>query len=341
MLDQISKFPSTRFMGSKEKIVHHIWEALRDYTFHSALDLFSGSGVVSYMLKAAGKQVITNDYMHMCGAIAIALVENREIRLNDASIDALLRPHPTIDGFVQGTFAGLYFSDEDNRCIDTIRANIARLEDRYERAIALSALVRACIKRRPRGIFAYVGDKYDDGRKDLSLCIEEHFRAAVAVINDAVFDNGQSNVAWCGDAMSVRGTPDLVYIDPPYFSPLSDNEYVRRYHFVEGLARDWSGVDIQWHTKTRKFKSYPTPFSSRDGARSALGELFARFRQSIIVVSYSSNALPHRDDIVEMMSRYKQQVRVHSLDYRYSFGNQGHKVGNNNNRAEEYLFIGA
>ena len=24
--------------------------------------------------------------------------------------------------------------------------------------------------------------------------------------------------------------PDLVYIDPPYYSPLSDNEYVRRYH---------------------------------------------------------------------------------------------------------------
>ena len=59
------------------------------------------------------------------------------------------------------------------------------------------------------------------------------------------------------------------------------------------------------------------------------------------MVSYSSNALPHRDDIVEMMSRYKQHVRVHSLDYRYSFGNQGHKVGKNNNRAEEYLFIGA
>lgn len=57
--------------------------------------------------------------------------------------------------------------------------------------------------------------------------------------------------------------PDLVYIDPPYYSPLSDNEYVRRYHFVEGLARDWKGVEIQENTVTKKFKSYPTPFSTR------------------------------------------------------------------------------
>ena len=48
--------------------------------------------------------------------------------------------------------------------------------------------------------------------------------------------------------MLVKETADLVYIDPPYFSALSDNEYVRRYHFVEGLARNWKmliGSQIQ------------------------------------------------------------------------------------------------
>ena len=52
--------------------------------------------------------------------------------------------------------------------------------------------------------------------------------------------------------------------------PLSDNEYVRRYHFIEGLARDWKGVEIQEHTQTKKFKSYPTPFSTRKGAADSL-----------------------------------------------------------------------
>ena len=65
-------------------------------------------------------------------------------------------------------------------------------------------------------------------------------------VNKAVFDNGKQNRSRHGDAMDLRVEhAGLVYIDPPYYSPLSDNEYVRRYHFVEGLARDWKDVEIQ------------------------------------------------------------------------------------------------
>ena len=141
--------------------------------------------------------------------------------------------------------------------------------------------------------------------------------------------------------MTVRWKPDLVYIDPPYYSPLSDNEYVRRYHFVEGISRDWQNVELQWHTKTRKFKSYPTPFSSYGGARDAFDRLFKRFADSIIVVSYSSNALPDREEITTLMAKYKDQVSVVSLDHLYSFGNHAHRTHDNNNRAKEYLFVGS
>ena len=118
----------------------------------------------------------------------------------------------------------------------------------------------------------------------------------------------KANRARCGDAMAFRGRSDLVYIDPPYYSPFSDNEYVRRYHFVEGIARDWQDVHIQWHTKTRKFKSYPTPFSTHTGARDAFARLFRRYKDSIIVVSYSSNGLPNPEEITALMAKYKEQV---------------------------------
>ena len=320
--------------------MHHIWEAVRDLTFDSVMDLFSGSGVVSYMFKSAGKQVFANDYMFMCETAAIALIENNSVTLEDSEINALLRESPCADNFVQKTFANLYFSEEDNRTIDHIRANIKRIRNRYKRAIALSALVRACMKKRPRGIFTFVGERYDDGRRDLNLSIEEQFRAAVHLINSAVFDNGRASRARCGDAMFVRQKPDLVYIDPPYFSPLSDNEYVRRYHFVEGISRDWQDVQLQLHTKTKKFKSYPTPFSSNVGAREAFERLFRKFNDSIIVVSYSSNALPTREEITALMAKYKDKVSVVSFDHLYSFGNHAHRAHDNNNRAKEYLFVG-
>ncbi len=115
---------------------------------------------------------------------------------------------------------------------------------------------------------------------------------------------------------------------------------MRRYHFVEGLARDWQGVEIQEHTVTKKFKSYPTPFSSRKGAAEAFDLLFKRFRDSVLVVSYSSNSQPTLDEMVAIMTKHKRHVEVVPVDYRYSFGNQGHKVGDNNNAVQEYLFVG-
>lgn len=338
---QAMKYPSTRYMGSKNKLLTEIWAVASQFEFETALDLFSGSGVVGYMLKSHGKTVVSNDYMAMSATFAKAMIENNEITLSQNETLALLEPKNPVDRFVETTFQGLYFNDDDNRLIDIVRANIKAVKNPYKRAIAMSALIRACLKKRPRGIFTYVGHRYDDGRKDLLMTFRAQFLEAVDMVNAAVFNNGKQNKARNGDAMSLKNRDSgLVYIDPPYYSPLSDNEYVRRYHFVEGLARDWQGVEIQEHTVTKKFKSYPTPFSSRKGAAEAFDMLFKRFRESVLVVSYSSNSQPTLDEMVAIMAKHKRHIEVVPVDYKYSFGNQGHKVGDNNNDVQEYIFVG-
>ncbi|MBC3871141.1 Dam family site-specific DNA-(adenine-N6)-methyltransferase [Undibacterium oligocarboniphilum] len=338
---QATLYPPTRYMGSKNKLLAEIWAVASQFEFDTAIDLFSGSGVVSYMLKSHGKAVISNDYMAMSATFTKAMVENKDITLTNEEALALLEPPIAIDHFVEQKFQGLYFTDEENRLIDVLRANIKALKNPYKRAIAMSALIRACFKKRPRGIFTYVGHRYDDGRKDLSMTFRAQFLEAVDAVNNAVFDNGQECKSRNGDAMTLKKTePGLVYIDPPYYSPLSDNEYVRRYHFVEGLARDWKGVEIQEHTITKKFKSYPTPFSSRKGAAEAFNILFKHFRESVLVVSYSSNSQPTLDEMVSIMAKHKSHVEVVPVDYKYSIGNQGSKVGDNKNDVQEYIFVG-
>jgi len=338
--ERAAQYPPTRYMGSKEKLLPYIKDVVENFEFETAMDLFSGSGVVGYLFKTMGKQVLSNDYMAMSSTIATAMIENNDQTLSPNEIDQLFAQNESCDNFVAKTFKGLYFSQADNKTIDLVRANIRNIRNPHKRAIAMSSLIRACLKKRARGIFTYTGLRYNDGRADLKLSIEEHTRKAAQLINAAVFDNGYKNKARNGDAMSVRFKPDLVYLDPPYFSELSDNEYVRRYHFVEGLARNWEGVDMQWHTKTKKFKSYPTPFSSRLGAYEAFDRLFKKLKDSIIVVSYSSNSLPTKDEIVHLMAKYKSHVEVVDIDYRYSFANQGHKKDNNRNEVKEYIFVG-
>ena len=336
---QIDRYPPTRFMGSKSKLLPYIWAVAERFSFDKVIDLFSGSGIVGYMFKAQGKTVISNDYMAMAATFSKAMIENSCTILPPDEAKSLLCATEDNDRFVETTFKGLYFTDADNALIDTLRSNIKKMQNEYKRAIAMTALIRACMKKRARGIFTYVGNRYDDGRRDLKKSLEQHFSEAVEAVNAAVFDNGKQNKAKCGDALQLRTElPDLVYIDPPYYSPFSDNEYVRRYHFVEGLARDWNGVELQTDTQTKKFKSYPTPFSTKNGAEAAFDQLFKKYANSILIVSYSSNSLPTQDEMVALMAKHKKHVEVVPINYQYSFGNQSAHA--NKNTVQEFLFVG-
>jgi DNA adenine methylase len=336
----LRNFPGTRFMGSKYSVLPFIWDSVKHLEFDSVLDLFSGSSCVSYMFKQYGKQVISNDFLTFCYHFSKALIENNDTTLTSSDLEFLLSPNKSADEFISKTFKGLYFTDEENAFLDNVRTNIDLLKSSMKKSLALAALSRACLKRRARGIFTYVGDRYNDGRKDLQLGLREHFIQNVEAFNRAVFTNGFKNKAYNRDALRLDVNADLVYIDPPYFGPHSDNDYTRRYHFIEGLCRKWEGLEIQWNSKTKKFKRYETPFSSIDTVNDAFISIFDRCRDSIIVVSYSSNSIPTKNELSSMLKSFKKTVQVIQISHRYSFGNQGFKVGNIANNVIEYLFVG-
>lgn len=338
---QNDHFPNTRYMGSKEKMLPYISAVVENLKFDTVIDLFSGTGAVSYLFKSLGKQVYSNDYMKFSSDFSKATIENKGETLSEKDINLLLNNVPEhMDTFVSETFKDLYFTDTDNGFLDLIRSNTKLITNPYKKAIISAALSRACMKRRPRGIFTYTGNRYDDGRKDLQLSLQEHFLNAVTAFNSAVFDNGRENKSLNMDFMAVNNDADLIYMDPPYYSPLSDNEYVRRYHFVEGLSRNWKGVQMQWNTKTKKFKNYPTPFSTKSGTYKAFHDLFKKYSNKKVLVSYSSNSLPTKDEMITIMSDYFNNVKVYSVDYKFSFGTHHSKVGNINNQVKEYLFLG-
>ena len=58
----LPRFPSTRYQGSKRKILPELAQAFRSLEFTSVLDLFSGSGMVTLLLRHLAKQVDSNDF---------------------------------------------------------------------------------------------------------------------------------------------------------------------------------------------------------------------------------------------------------------------------------------
>src|SRR5207248_2335655 len=107
-------------------------------------------------------------------------------------------------------------------------------------------------------------------------------------------------------------------------------------HFLEGLSVYWRGQTIMENTATKKIEKRFTPFAYKRTIREAFRELFFRFRQSTIVLSYSSNSVPEEKELLELLSREKQDVQVFSVPHWYSFGTHASARRRN---VQEYLFV--
>ena len=338
-LDRITCYPELRYMGSKRRLLPWIQEVLYA-PFNSALDPFCGSGCVAYLLKCMGKRVVASDFLNFSSIFATASIENASQQLDGPAVKMLLGPAGNADDFIERTYAGIFYTRDDLRFLDKVSANIRRLAHPYQQALAKSALIRSCLKRQPRGVFTVSGDlsKYDDGRRDLRISLEEHFIEQIGVFNSLVFYNGHRNRAAQRNIFDLRPRSiDLVYLDPPYVPRSDDNCYIKRYHFLEGLSCYWENLEIDYSTKVRKIPKRFTPFSYRRTALDAFDRMFRLFRRSIIVLSYSSNGYPDLEHLEEILRKYKSQVRVYERPHRYHFGT--HRAVN---RAEvdEYLIVG-
>lgn len=340
-----NEFPSTRYQGSKAKLTQWIWEQIADLDFVTCLDAFGGTGAVSYRLKQEGKKVTYNDLLRFNYYIGLALIENSRIHLDPDEINWLLKMHPQViyPSFVHDNFSGIYFTDEENVWIDQTITNIRQLSNIYKFAIAFFALCQACLIKRPYNLFhrknLYIRfaevDRSFGNKVTWDRPFDEWFRIFVEEANQAIFDNGHTNCALNLDASDVPGEYDLIYIDTPYISNRGVAvDYFGFYHFLEGLTiyDEW-GKHINRRTKHLRLKPRQNEWTDKNQIHSAFDRLFERYKQSIIVVSYRSDGIPSEAELVSLLKRYKQNVRVeHFGQYKY--------VLSTNSKSEEILLIG-
>jgi DNA adenine methylase/adenine-specific DNA-methyltransferase len=336
-IGHVSEFPRLRYMGSKYRLVPYLAEVFTELGGRSALDAFSGNGVVSYLLKALGYRVTANDFLTFPSVIARATVVNQDQTLTCDDIEEICGPPADDRDFIRRTFKGLYFTDDDREFLDSAWSHIDKMTG-HKRDLAIAALVLASARRQPRGVFTFTDLRYDDGRRDLRLSLREHFRERAAEYNRVIFDSGQPCMALSGDVFALEPRPyDVVYLDPPYAPPKDDNCYIKRYHFLEGLSVYWRGQTIMENTRTKKLAKRYTPFSYKHTITDALRRTLKQFQDSAIVLSYSSNAVPDAETIEALLREVKDKVEVRRADHTYTFGT--HSAAQRRTVAE-YLFIG-
>ena len=113
-------------MGSKNKIITQLYSVFKDLKFDSALDLFSGSGSVSYLLKCMNKS-ISNDFLSYASNLSKSIIQNSN-KLTKNDIKYLLKKPKNYDRFVQ-TNSKYFFSNNENDFIDFVRHNINKINN--------------------------------------------------------------------------------------------------------------------------------------------------------------------------------------------------------------------
>ncbi len=341
---ELRRPPATRYQGSKHKLLEALCGQFSQLEFETALDAFAGTGSVAYALKSLGKLVTANDVLRSNHITSLALVENSRTTLCDAAVEKVLSPRSgrRYDDLIARNFAGIYFTDEENQQLDVLAQNISRLTDRYQRAIAYYALFQACIAKRPynlfhrRNLYMRTADvqRSFGNKATWDTPINEHFRRHAAAANGAVFESSLCKAS-CGDVMDVDGDFDFVYIDPPYINGKGVGvDYRDFYHFLEGLC-DYGGweANIDRRRKHLPLTRVESPWTNPSQIESAFEELFARFADSILAVSYRSDGIPGIEGLATQLGRFKRRVTVVALRrYQYALSKNG--------KSQEMLLIG-
>jgi len=336
------QFPEPQYLGAKH--THLAWiKKFIPNNVKTAIDAFSGSQSVAYLLKQMGYKTITNDFLNFNNQIGIALIENKGVKLTEADLRLLFQPAENKDEYelFESIFTNVFFEREEALFLDNFRANIPLLEGREKQAIAFAVMNRSMTRKITMGHFAhtqalvYANDPERIKRnRSLVRPIKEIFEDILPKYNNSVFDNKRDNQSFNQNILDLLPTLndiDLAYFDPPYCDSHAD--YQGFYHLLETYTEYWKDK-----TFVNGIKRYePQRFSGFDKKRDVIAsfEKLFEFSEDIPnwLISYNNRSYPGVDEFARLLSKYRD-VTIEAKTYRNGRGGKGSVAG-----SQEILFV--
>lgn len=339
----ISGFPNTRYQGSKRKLLSFLGQHLSKLHYSSALDLFSGSGIVSLYFRSQGVNVHANDYMRfstLCSKVLCRLdtraleycnhKQNLTYLFDEASI--ITTP------LVYEHYKSIYFTDEENLQIDRFCQNVDAF-DKNTRELYIYLLGQALLKKRPYNLFhranlhirqAKVERKFGNVKtwdtSFLDHCIRELKQLSNSVVVETppvAFELSNLNVS-ADNVSNIPNKYDLVYIDSPYIDSNNKTiDYSDFYHFLEGMFDYTLFNKCDRQKKHKPIVSYDSDWGKPLSALSCLKGVITHFNKSTLVFSYRSDSSLDINTLVNLFREYRKDVEVYyQHNYKYALSKQ-------------------
>ena len=345
ILSRINDFPSTRYYGSKKRLLRWIFDNVKRYDFNTALDAFGGTASVSLLFKAMGKSTAFNDALTSNCISAEALLSEANPIVSKEHAKNFIDNIKHVNGFVFKTFKGMYYTDLENKWIDGAVAEISKLTCKSSRNIYYYCLFQACLQKRPFNLFhranlnLRLNDNVSRSFGNLTTWnkpFEQSMIEAYHDISNIIWSTGKTHtILPPSDIFDVAAEYDLVYLDPPYVDLASrHDDYLKRYHFLEGICNyDRWHQYINWGSSSNSMESIPyiKDWHRKARVREMMFDLVNKHKKSIVVLSYLANVYPSQTDIVNHFNQSFHRVFVASHELNHAMAK---------NKKTEILIIG-
>jgi len=343
----IKAFPTTRYYGSKRKLLFWIFEKLKSLEFNTVLDGFGGTGSVSLLFKAMGKDVTYHDAFLFNTYVGKAVLSN-QLAINNKDFIKFVNQVEPLKGVITNNFHQLYYTDLENSWLDGFATKLfSSCTNDQEISLYLYTLFQACLKKRPFNLFhrtnlnlrlnKNVKRKFGNFATWEKKFPELMIKSYQELSNSIYKGRGKIRILKPSDVTDIKPEFDLVYLDPPYINLIEKynfDDYWKKYHFLEGYSmyKEWQDK-IDKNSKLRSIVM-PDQFSkwnNKSKFKESLYRLINKHRKSIVVLSYLSNSYPDEKELVEHFESKFSEVSVHSK-------NHSHALSKNQKR--ELLIIG-
>jgi adenine-specific DNA-methyltransferase len=278
------------------------------------VDAFCGTGVVGAAAADLGWPVRLNDQMRS----AVAVATGRLLSTSDVPFAALggyrravaeLNAATPIPGFFWREYSPaspggrMYFSEENARRIDAVRALIRRWEEdgtisHEERALLIADLISAA------GRVANIAGTYG--------CYLTHWSGAAlrrfSLEERSLRSTPAAHDVYCRDVVDVPiADGDVAYFDPPY----TKRQYAAYYHINETLAHG-DEPRVSGKTGLRPWQDKASDYCYKARALPALAELITTTSARRTLLSYSSEGHVALEDLTGALDPLGD-VTVHEL----------------------------
>ena len=346
------------YIGNKRKLNVYIEAVIRDILQEEHMekavcaDLFSGSGIVSRMLKQYASCLIVNDLEDYSRVISECYLTDRKDFDRDR-YDAYYRDmtehlKTPVSGIIAENYAPkkedsikkgerVFFTPRNAVYIDTVRQWIDTIPQEMQKFFLGPLLYEVSVHTNTAGVFkGFYKDsrtgigKYGGNGENALLRIKGEIELKPPVLSN--FDAEKK--IFCEDTNElVRHLSgiDIAYLDPPYNQhPYGSNYFmlntVAEYRIGENLSRV-SGIPRGWNHSA---------YNRKAKAAEALEDVIQNLDARYIVVSYNSEGFITKEEITGMLERYGS---LQTVEVRYNTFRGSRNLRGRDLYVDEYLFI--